>query len=61
MLLIIFFFFSAISQHIFGGKYNSGWEKDLGNVSIYLTNNFNDTYSSIINLFTLLIVNDWMV
>lgn len=76
MLLIAFFFFSALGEinpiflinyilkgvHLFGGRLNNTVLPLLNeDEQLYIYNNFNDFYCSLITLFELLIVNNWQV
>ena len=57
---MFFFLYSAIGIHLFGGYYTNK-QADLIDPPNYIYNNFNDLYSSLVLLFELLIVNNWMV
>ncbi|KAL4464360.1 hypothetical protein ABPG73_017839 [Tetrahymena malaccensis] len=73
VLIIMFFFFSAlgiqnqylqIQNHIFGGKMTYNYQTQIDDelhTEYYVLNNFNDQATSLVLLFELLIVNNWML
>ncbi|KAL4486873.1 hypothetical protein ABPG72_009637 [Tetrahymena utriculariae] len=64
VLIIMFFFFSALGQHIFGGKMTYSYQTQIDeelHTEYYVLNNFNDQATSLVLLFELLIVNNWML
>ncbi|EAR90720.2 cation channel family transporter (macronuclear) [Tetrahymena thermophila SB210] len=64
VLIIMFFFFSALGQHIFGGKMTYSYQAQIDeelHTEYYVLNNFNDQATSLVLLFELLIVNNWML
>lgn len=63
-LLIIYYLFAVAGMFMFGGKITRGMpvlERDPSIPSLYHLDNFNDLLSSIVTLFTLMVVNNWMV
>jgi len=64
VLMLIFYVFAMVGMLIFGGKILKGMDVLVNDVSIpdnYHLDNFNDFLSSIVTLFTLMVVNNWMV
>lgn len=66
VLLIIFFFFSLLGMFLFGGKITTNLPYPIteGTYTVpptYHLVNFNDFLSSMVTLFTLMVVNNWMV
>lgn len=64
VLLIIFYFYAVLGMYIFGGKIKRGMQVFQDDSSIpdtYHLCNFNDLFSSLVTLFTLMVVNNWMV
>ena len=64
VLFTIYYLFALIGMAIFGGKVQKNMKVIVGDTSIpdiYHLDNFNDLLTSIITLFTLMIVNNWMV
>lgn len=66
VLMIIYYIFALIGMCLFGGKIR----KDLDYPfvegpytvpSVFHLDNFNDFISSMVTLFTLMVVNNWMV
>ena len=64
VLIIIYYIFALVGMLLFGGKIR----KNLPVIQIdqsvpinYHLDNFNDFISSIVTLFTLMVVNNWMV
>lgn len=64
VLMLIFYVFAMVGMLIFGGKILKGMDVLINDVSIpdnYHLDNFNDFLSSIVTLFTLMVVNNWMI
>jgi len=64
VLLTIFYIFSLTGMLLFGGKIQKDLPAIAADSSIppdYHLDNFNDLISSFVTLFTLMIVNNWMV
>ena len=64
VLLIIFYLYAILGMYIFGGKVQKGLKEIESDSSIpdtYHLCNFNDLFSSLVTLFTLMVVNNWMV
>jgi hypothetical protein len=60
----LFYAFGLLGMFIFGGKVRSNSPEITRDDSIpdnYALNNFNDLASSFVTLFTLMVVNNWMV
>ena len=61
-LLIIMYFFALVGMSLFGGLILKGSKKifeDSSNPNTYHLMNFNDLFSSLVTLFSLMIVNNW--
>lgn len=61
---LMFYLFSIIGDRLFGGKVSVHTKEILEDESIpdiYILMNFNDTVSSFITLFALMVVNNWFV
>lgn len=64
MLGMLFYIFAVIGMFLFGGKIQKGMSIFTEDSSIpvnYHLLNFNDFFSAIVTLFTLMVVNNWMV
>ena len=64
VLSIIFYVFALIGMLIFGGKIKRDSPEIIYDTSIpnnYYLNNFNDFGTSLVTLFSLMIVNNWMI
>mmetsp|Transcript_13705 Transcript_13705/g.23372 ORF Transcript_13705/g.23372 Transcript_13705/m.23372 type:complete len:337 (-) Transcript_13705:187-1197(-) len=64
VLLIIYYFFALLGMFMFGGRIRKGMPEIVNDPGIpdnYYLDNFNDLLSSLITLFTLMVVNNWMV
>lgn len=64
VLVVIFYIFSVIGMWMFGGKIRRDLAsiiKDQAIPNNYYMDNFNDLASSFVTLFTLMVVNNWMV
>ena len=64
VIFILFYCFSSMGMHIWGGKIHDGLRDELEHKlklpnPDYVLNNFNDMMSGMITLFELLIVNNW--
>ena len=59
VLLIIFFCFSILGNHLWGGLIHTNTNIPDGVPPLYIYNNYNDIGSGMITLFELLIVNNW--
>lgn len=63
-MLTIFYVFATIGSFLFGGKLQNRSPEILHDDSIpdiYVINNFNDFATSFVTLFSLMVVNNWMV
>lgn len=64
VLMTIFYVFALIGMLFFGGKVRKNLPAIVNDTSIphtYHLDNFNDLISSLVTLFTLMVVNNWMV
>lgn len=64
VLTTIYYVFALMGMFMFGGKIRKGLREVDENPSIpdnYYLDNFNDLLSSFVTLFTLMVVNNWMV
>jgi hypothetical protein len=64
VLFIIYYIFAMFGMLFFGGKIQRDLPALLNDQSIpdnYHLDNFNDLLSSFVTLFTLMVVNNWMV
>ena len=64
VLMIGYYVFAMLGMLLFGGKITKGMNvlvNDQGIPDNYHLDNFNDFLSSIVTLFTLMVVNNWMV
>lgn len=64
VLLIIFYIFALLGMLFFGGLVNKDLPNTIKDGSVpnnYYMDNFNDLLSSLVTLFTLMVVNNWMV
>mmetsp|Transcript_13614 Transcript_13614/g.21303 ORF Transcript_13614/g.21303 Transcript_13614/m.21303 type:complete len:192 (+) Transcript_13614:1711-2286(+) len=64
ILMIIYYLFALTGMLIFGGKIQKNMPAIMNDPSIpptYFLDNFNDLASSFVTLFTLMVVNNWMV
>ena len=64
ILMIIYYIFALTGMFIFGGWIKKGMPEIENDPSIpvtYYLDNFNDMFSSFVTLFTLMVVNNWMV
>jgi len=64
VLFIIFYVFALIGMVLFGGKITRTSQTIMNNASVpnnYYLSNFNDLASSFVTLFSLMVVNNWMV
>jgi len=62
--MVIFYFFALIGMNLFGGYVKKGSEVFDNNPDIasnWWQVNFNDFFSAIITLWTLMVVNNWMI
>jgi len=62
--MLIFYFFALIGMYLFGGKVMKGSDVFSDNPDIasnWWQVNFNDFFSAIITLWTLMVVNNWMI
>jgi len=62
--MIVFYFFALLGMNLFGGVIKRGSEV-FDNYPTIASNwwliNFNDFFSAIITLWTLMVVNNWMI
>lgn len=64
VVMIIYFFFALGGMFLFGGLIRKDLPILLQNIDIpdlYHLDNFNDFFSSLVTLFTLMVVNNWYV
>ena len=66
VLLIIYYLFSLLGMLLFGGMISKDLDYPLveGPYSVpavFHLDNFNDLFSSLVTLFTLMVVNNWMI
>ena len=65
VVCLIYFFFAILGMWLFGGKVRKGMEVLTNNTSgipdTYHLDNFNDFFSGLVTLFTLMVVNNWYV
>jgi hypothetical protein len=64
ILMSIYYVFALLGMLMFGGKIRKGMSQIENDPSIpptYYLDNFNDLLSSFVTLFTLMVVNNWMV
>ena len=62
VLIIVFYFFSLIGMALFGGVIQNGLPLFKSKIpELFHLDNFNDLFSSCMTLFTLMVVNNWMV
>ena len=64
VLFVIFYIFSVAGMYLFGGMSKIDFQKVLRDPSVpdnYYMDNFNDLFSSLVTLYTLMVVNNWMV
>jgi two pore calcium channel protein 1 len=64
VLFIIYYIFAMFGMLFFGGKIQRGLPALINDQSIpdnYHLDNFNDLLSSFVTLFTLMVVNNWMI
>ena len=64
ILMIIYYLFALVGMLLFGGKIRKGIpeiESDASIPTTYYLDNFNDLFSSFVTLFSLMVVNNWMI
>lgn len=60
-MYVIYFFYAVVGMFVFGGKIStiSAQTKDPSIPGLYYLINFNDFASSLITLFTIMVINNW--
>ena len=64
VLFVIFYIFSVLGMYLFGGMSKidfATFSRDQSIPDNYYMDNFNDLACSFVTLFTLMVVNNWMV
>jgi len=61
VLFIIFYFFALVGMKMFGGRILKNGEGIKDTPSMYYVNNFNDLFSSLVTLFSIMVVNNWFM
>ena len=66
VLMIIYYIFSLLGMYLFGGMIRKDLDYPLVEgpytvPDVFHLDNFNDLFSSLVTLFTLMVVNNWMI